>query len=686
MKNTIKVLNIFALAVTIALLGGCFSPWTGGDATITIHVGEGSERAAFPPDSETLARISHMVDILGPSTMTGVPLAPGTQTLNLSVIPGSYTITVRAYLDGKLYAKCTATAEARAGQSTRVDILMQDAREEFTVTFNSNGGDGDVPQSIQADAGGGITVPGKGGLSKGGYVFGGWCEDRDGAGIIYYEGDDFTVTDDITLYAVWIAAGEAVIVTFNSNGGSSVDPRTTTSGGTIMPPADPTRGGHVFGGWYLSTDENFTKPYDFTKPITDNITLCAKWDDPYFTTIDAFKVWLARQSTNSKEIPYDVTLTVDDLGVLTANSVGNALKTNPDKYVNLNLSGSTFTTIVANAFQVCSTLTGITLPAITTIIDDYAFSDCANLTGVTIPDTVITIGEYAFHFCTSLTEITIPRSVNSIGQCAFAPCNNLTTVTFATGSNIVNANFGGSAFPQGYTEDGNSISGDKLKNFYILQTGGAGTYIREKNGANWMKWNGITYTDIAAFKDWLDAQGENHATETVYYVKMNVNNIIVPISLGDTLRANPNKYVYLDLSGSTIEEIPEWAFMDNNVGCATLVGITIPDSVKSIGECAFCYCFGLISITIPNSVTSIGVSAFAETGLTSIIIPNSVTIIENTAFQDCANLTSVTFQGTIASSGFYPNAFDGDLRAKYLDSGKGGIGTYTRSGTTWTKE
>jgi uncharacterized repeat protein (TIGR02543 family) len=286
MKSLHKVLNIFALAAVIALLCGCFSPWTGGDATITINVGGGSERAVFPPpDSETLARLSHTVDLQGPSTMTGVQLAPGTQTINLSVIPGKYTITVRAYLDGKLYAKCTAAAEARAGQSTRVDILMQDAREEFTVTFNSNGGDGDVPQSIPVNAGEDITVPGGDGLSKEGYVFGGWCENRGGTGTIYYEGEYYyAVTDDITLFAVWIQDDNAVTVTFDSNGGSYVAPKNITKGRTITQPEDPTRDGYIFDGWY--SDNDFTATYDFTIEVYSDTTIYAKWLQQFTVTFN----------------------------------------------------------------------------------------------------------------------------------------------------------------------------------------------------------------------------------------------------------------------------------------------------------------------------------------------------------------------------------------------------------------
>ena len=77
-------------------------------------------------------------------------------------------------------------------------------------------------------------------------------------------------------------------------------------------------------------------------------------------------------------------------------------------------------------------------------------------------------------------------------------------------------------------------------------------------------------------------------------------------------------------------------------GCTWLKSITIPGSVTSIEPCAFSYCMGLKSITIPDSVTSIGMYSFwGCTGLKSITIPDSVTSIGAYAFSDCTGLKSM---------------------------------------------
>ena len=92
----------------------------------------------------------------------------------------------------------------------------------------------------------------------------------------------------------------------------------------------------------------------------------------------------------------------------------------------------------------------------------------------------------------------------------------------------------------------------------------------------------------------------------------------------------------------------EAAFMD----CAGLVSVTIPNSVKYIGDEAFKGCTGLTSIIIPNSVESVGWQAFDGcTGLTSITIPYGVTSIESDAFFRCTGLTSVSIPNSVTSIG-----------------------------------
>lgn len=69
--------------------------------------------------------------------------------------------------------------------------------------------------------------------------------------------------------------GTFYTVAFESNGGSDV-PGQIRANAAATKPANPTRSGYVFAGWY--TAGACTAAYNFTQPVTDNITLYAKWE------------------------------------------------------------------------------------------------------------------------------------------------------------------------------------------------------------------------------------------------------------------------------------------------------------------------------------------------------------------------------------------------------------------------
>ena len=87
------------------------------------------------------------------------------------------------------------------------------------------------------------------------------------------------------------------------------------------------------------------------------------------------------------------------------------------------------TSIGDGAFENCTNLTSITIPASVTSIGNSAFDGCTNLTNITIGASVTSIGKWAFYQCTNLSSITIPASVTSIGNGAFYGCTNLTDIT-----------------------------------------------------------------------------------------------------------------------------------------------------------------------------------------------------------------------------------------------------------------
>ena len=95
--------------------------------------------------------------------------------------------------------------------------------------------------------------------------------------------------------------------------------------------------------------------------------------------------------------------------------------------------------------------------------------------------------------------------------------------------------------------------------------------------------------------------------------------------------------------------------------------LTIPNSVKTIGDYAFYACGGFTgALTIPSGVNSIGDYAFYASGFTgALTIPNSVTTIGEGAFDSCAGFTGTLTIGdsvkTIGNRAFYDCYFTGSL-------------------------
>ena len=95
----------------------------------------------------------------------------------------------------------------------------------------------------------------------------------------------------------------------------------------------------------------------------------------------------------------------------------------------------------------------------------------------------------------------------------------------------------------------------------------------------------------------------------------------------------------ISLTAGTVG-IADWSFSSTNI-----TSITIPASVKFIGNSAFNYCNSLTSITfgVNSQLETIGSSAFSYAGITSIEIPASVKTIGEMAFLNCNNLETVIF-------------------------------------------
>ncbi len=300
------------------------------------------------------------------------------------------------------------------------------------------------------------------------------------------------------------------------------------------------------------------------------------------------------------------------------------------------------------AFAYC-----INLSSVSIAYDEYSmltignsvFRGCSNLRNLTLPESVsITIDEDAFFGCYSLESITIPNSVTAIGASAFSGCNSLKSIIIPDSVKTI----GEYAF----------FDCTSLENIIIPDS--------------------VTAIGKYAFRDTAYYCDEANWENDVLYI----NNHL--IGAHSSLEGE-----YIIRNG--ILTISGYAFYD----CCYVTTIEIPESVVSIGDCAFLGCSGLINFEvdnnnkyffsdeygvlfdknktdllqyptantrkkyiIPDGVNTIDSYAFADCySLTDIIIPNSLTTICDFSFNDCYSLTNITIPDSVTSIGY--SAFSG---------------------------
>ena len=307
----------------------------------------------------------------------------------------------------------------------------------------------------------------------------------------------------------------------------------------------------------------------------------------------------------------------------------------------------------SSAFASCETLNYVAFNSGSLVqIGTYAFNDCEQLTDVVLSEGLVTIEAYAFIGCVRLSDakIDLPKSLTKLGQNAFhnTQVSNLARGLIYVDNWLVGAN-------------DEVVANPRVK-------------------------EGIVGISDYAFND-VNVLGEVYLPNTIKYIGRGafykaqyVSSINLPTSLksiGDYAFYSCGMYFS---EGETPEErftliIPEGteyigrsAFY--NVG--TFLNLSIPGTVKYIGDYAFRGCFAgykleleetdedgnplycIGKLTLGDGIEYIGNYAFTKNPLTgSLTIPNSVKFIGEYAFSGCSGMTDVTLSTSLDSISAY---------------------------------
>ena len=193
-------------------------------------------------------------------------------------------------------------------------------------------------------------------------------------------------------------------VTFNSNGGTVIEPRQVTPGALLGEPTAPVREGYVFDCWM-----NGTREWDFSfDKVKDDMTLTA--------------TWIAAESLFEYERIGD-TDTAVILGVK-KREIHVRIPTVIAGYRVVAIGEEAFSALTYDEMEGNGS---VTLPATVTEVRDRAFHN-SETTEIVIEGELTSVGEGAFYNCKNLKKIRLGEGLISVGAEAFRGCEGLESI------------------------------------------------------------------------------------------------------------------------------------------------------------------------------------------------------------------------------------------------------------------
>lgn len=357
------------------------------------------------------------------------------------------------------------------------------------------------------------------------------------------------------------------------------------------------------------------------------------------------------------------------------------------------------TSIGAWAFNNCAQLSACTLPSGLKEIGNGAFSQCALVEEMTVPSALEKMGSGVFSGCTSLSSLTLPflglsaqepetlsylfgdvpsslRSValtggTALAASAFSQCASLTEIALPETLTSVGAYaFGGCSLlqeivlPDSVAEIGDSaFYGCSSLTAITLPFAGASAQGGENTHFGYI-FGAVTYRENAdslpqSLRSVTLTGGESIGARAFYGCDR-----LREISLPKTLRTVGEDAFSLctSLEKVTAEEMAAWCGISfanasaNPLSCAAslycggeqVTSLRPTDGISSIAPYAFYGYAALTDISFGADLLSVGAHAFENcTGLTQITLPDGVESVGQGAFAGCSSLTvaSLPFVG-----------------------------------------
>lgn len=311
---------------------------------------------------------------------------------------------------------------------------------------------------------------------------------------------------------------------------------------------------------------------------------------------------------------------------------------NCKKLVNLEI-GNGITTINKETFDGCKSLSKVSFGNKVSFIGESSFNECKSLANVDFPSSLDTI-DYAAFKNSGLVKVDLSKVGKNVDYWVFSDCDKLESVII--GSQIeefhVNAIANCKSLKKividgenrEFESDGTSIM-DKVDKTLLLVAGGVtGTYKIPK---------AVTSVDPEAFYGCVNI--------TTFDVSENPRfKVIDDVLFRDTVY---NEYRGLALVACPLTKTGSFTVPRNTIVIAAsafqnskLTAVTIPNTVRYIGSCAFEECKGLKKMIIPGSVEKISNSAFwGCENLVRVQIKKGVKYIRRSAFRGCTNLKRI---------------------------------------------